>query len=101
MAKSFKGTDRTKINLDADCVKLVDTLLEQTTVAGKAVEVGDALDKHFAQAQAGQQSLSHDELALLQELLTLATFTRAARPVAARAKKAIVAGVKSFYKPEG
>ena len=98
---SFKGTDTTTIDLDAECVKIIDTLLEQTTVAGKAVEVGASLDVYFAAAKAGRQALSHDQLALLQELLTLATFTRAARPVAARAMKAIVAGVKSFYKPEG
>ena len=100
MSKSFNGTDTTEIHLEADAVKLIDTLLDQTTFSGNVLEVGDALDVHFSNASAGKQKLTHDMLALLQELFTKATWTRAARPVATGAKKAIVAGVESFYKGE-
>ena len=81
-------------------VKLIDKLLDQTTFAGNVLEVGDTLDVHFAKASAGKQRLTHDQLELLQELFTKATWTRDARPVAAIAKRAIVAGVESFYKGE-
>lgn len=98
MKPAFNGTDKTQIVLDADGVKLIDTLLEQTSFAGNVVELGDSLDALFSSAVAGELELSHDELALLGEIFTKARFTRAARPCAARAKAIITAAYQSFYK---
>jgi len=98
MKAAFNGTDKTQIDLDADCIELIDTLLGQTSFAGNVVALGDALDVLFSSAGAGELELSHDELALLGEIFTKARFTRAARPAAARAQAIITAAYQSFYK---
>jgi len=98
MKPAFNGTDTTEINLDAECVRLIDTLLEQTSFGGNVVELGDSLDTLFSSATAGALELSHDQLALLDEIFHKARFTRAARAAATRAKAIIVAAHRSFYK---
>ena len=98
MKPAFNGSDTTQLDLDAECVRLIDALLEQTSFAGNVVEVGDSLDALFASASAGALELTHDQLALLAELFTKARFTRAARPAATRAKKLILTAHNSFYK---
>ncbi len=98
MKPAFNGTDTTQIDLDAECVGLIDNLLDQTSFAGNVVQLGSSLDDLFSGAAGGAFELSHDQLALLGEIFTKARFTRAARPAATRTKAIVTEAYRSFYK---
>ena len=100
MREPFKGTDSCGLDLDADCIRLVNNLLAKAEFTENVEELSDSLKDYFSQTNAGSQVMSHDQLALLVELFTKASFTNAALPTAEKVIKIIAAALNSFYEGE-
>ena len=100
LKQPFKGSDRTTVNINGKGIKLIQQMLENTQIGGEVVDVGDSLDDYFADAQAGDHDLSHDQLALLLSMIKANRFYKKVRKDARVMADAIQAGVKSFYHEE-
>lgn len=95
----FKGSDKTAVTFTGAGIDLIKSILDNTSVGGNVIDVGAALDAHFAEPQPGPaHELSHDELALMLEMIRANKFDKRVRADAAVLAKTINTAVESFYK---
>lgn len=98
MAIQFKGaTALTKISLGEDDLKLIKNLFKAATVSGNVVHVADEIETFLSSAAPGELQMTHDQIALTQEVLNKATFDAKARPVAATLKRELMRALQTFY----